>query len=110
MDGAYRAVGLVDDATDRKTVGGGFTPSAFVAHRARMIGSRGRRAARRHLLQLLRRTVSLPTRTALAVRSSRARWLLPFAMCAVLVGTCALYFRALDSVPAVVSVDEARFA
>ena len=31
-------------------------------------------------------------------------------MCAVLVGTCALYFRALDSVPVVVAVDEARFA
>src|SRR5262245_1408694 len=31
-------------------------------------------------------------------------------MCAVLVGTCALYFFALDSVPVVVSVDEARFA
>ena len=41
---------------------------------------------------------------------SRARWLVPIAMCAVLVGTCALYFRALDSVPVMVAVDEARFA
>jgi len=32
------------------------------------------------------------------------------AMCMVLAGTCALYFRALDSVPVVVAVDEARFA
>jgi 4-amino-4-deoxy-L-arabinose transferase-like glycosyltransferase len=31
-------------------------------------------------------------------------------MCAVLAGTCVLYFRALDSVPVVVTVDEARFA
>jgi 4-amino-4-deoxy-L-arabinose transferase-like glycosyltransferase len=31
-------------------------------------------------------------------------------MCAVLVGACALYFRALDSAPVVVAVDEARFA
>src|SRR4029450_3823370 len=44
------------------------------------------------------------------VRSSRARWLVPIAMFAVLVGTCVLYFRALDSVPVVVAVDEARFA
>src|SRR5262249_31219012 len=44
-----------------------------------------------------------------AVRSSRARWLVPIAMCAVVAGTCVLYFRALGSVPAVVAVDEARF-
>jgi 4-amino-4-deoxy-L-arabinose transferase-like glycosyltransferase len=31
-------------------------------------------------------------------------------MCAVLVITCAIYFRALDTVPVVVAVDEARFA
>ena len=31
-------------------------------------------------------------------------------MCAVLAGSCVLYFRALDSVPVVVAVDEARFA
>ena len=31
-------------------------------------------------------------------------------MCVVLAGTCALYFRALDSLPVVVAVDEARFA
>ena len=41
---------------------------------------------------------------------SRVRWLVPIAMCAVLAGTCALYFHALDSVPLVVAVDEARFA
>ena len=40
---------------------------------------------------------------------ARARWLVPIAACAVLAGTCALYFRALDSVPVVVAVDEARF-
>ena len=45
-----------------------------------------------------------------AGRSSRARWLVPIAMFAVLVGTCVLYFRALDSAPVVVAVDEARFA
>jgi len=31
-------------------------------------------------------------------------------MCVVLAGTCALYSRALGSVPVVVAVDEARFA
>src|SRR5258705_5426683 len=50
------------------------------------------------------------TGSAHAVRLSRARWLVPIAMCAVFVGTCVLYFHALDSAPVVVAVDEARFA
>lgn len=50
------------------------------------------------------------TRSPSSVRSIRARWLVAISMCVVLVGTCALYFRALDSVPVVVAVDEARFA
>jgi 4-amino-4-deoxy-L-arabinose transferase-like glycosyltransferase len=43
-------------------------------------------------------------------RSHRDRWPIPVTICAVLVGTCALYFHALKSVPVVVAVDEARFA
>ena len=51
------------------------------------------------------------TQTSLSARPPGvwARWLLPIAMGAVLAGTCALYFHALDSVPMVVAVDEARF-
>jgi 4-amino-4-deoxy-L-arabinose transferase-like glycosyltransferase len=41
--------------------------------------------------------------------ADRVRWLVPIAMGAVLAATCALYFHALDTVPVVVAVDEARF-
>lgn len=52
----------------------------------------------------------MPDRTADAVRPNRARRFVPLAMCAVVACACAVYFHALDSVPAVVAVDEARFA
>src|SRR6476659_9302660 len=51
------------------------------------------------------------TQTWLSARPAavRARWPVAIAMGAVLAGTGALYFHALDSVPMVVAVDEARF-
>ena len=59
---------------------------------------------------LLPRTKALLTGRGRALGSRHARWLAPIAMFAVLVGTCVLYLRALDSAPMVVAVDEARFA
>jgi 4-amino-4-deoxy-L-arabinose transferase-like glycosyltransferase len=41
---------------------------------------------------------------------SARRWVIPVAMCAVVIATCAIYLHSLDSVPLVVTVDEARFA